>query len=93
MNQIMSKMRDMSTCEHTPFMRVLFGQSSPMAFCLATKNTSSGASEIDFMDTTLNQSQRDAVRFALEAGEVALIHGPPGVSIPMVSKFYVFNLT
>ena len=35
-------------------------------------------SNIDFFDDTLNDSQKDAVRFALEANEVALVHGPPG---------------
>ncbi|KAI7852360.1 P-loop containing nucleoside triphosphate hydrolase protein [Circinella umbellata] len=34
-------------------------------------------SNIDFFDDTLNDSQKDAVRFALEANEVALVHGPP----------------
>ncbi|KAL0946071.1 hypothetical protein HGRIS_012344 [Hohenbuehelia grisea] len=33
---------------------------------------------IDFFDTSLNNSQKEAVRFALEAPEVACIHGPPG---------------
>jgi DNA polymerase alpha-associated DNA helicase A len=28
----------------------------------------------------LNESQKDAIRFALASREVALIHGPPGVS-------------
>ncbi|KAF8336585.1 P-loop containing nucleoside triphosphate hydrolase protein [Cantharellus anzutake] len=31
-----------------------------------------------FYDQSLNDSQREAVRFCLEASEVALIHGPPG---------------
>lgn len=37
----------------------------------------------EFFDKTLNPSQQDAVRFALESPEVALIHGPPGVSYVM----------
>lgn len=32
----------------------------------------------DPLDATLDQSQRAAVRFALAAGDVAVIHGPPG---------------
>ncbi|KAH9916918.1 AAA domain-containing protein [Fomitopsis serialis] len=33
---------------------------------------------ITFFDGSLNQSQRDAIRFAMESREVACIHGPPG---------------
>ncbi|RKP37806.1 DNA helicase-like protein [Dimargaris cristalligena] len=33
---------------------------------------------IDWYDSNLNESQRQAVRFALAARDVALIHGPPG---------------
>ena len=33
---------------------------------------------ITFFDKGLNPSQRAAVQFALEANEIALIHGPPG---------------
>jgi ATP-dependent RNA/DNA helicase IGHMBP2 len=32
----------------------------------------------DFLDPTLNATQRAAVRFALSARDVAIIHGPPG---------------
>jgi DNA polymerase alpha-associated DNA helicase A len=34
---------------------------------------------LESFDPSLNESQKNAVRFALEAAEVALIHGPPGV--------------
>ncbi|KAI0037075.1 AAA domain-containing protein [Vararia minispora EC-137] len=34
--------------------------------------------EIAFFDDTLNPSQREAVKFALESPEIACIHGPPG---------------
>jgi ATP-dependent RNA/DNA helicase IGHMBP2 len=30
------------------------------------------------LDTSLNESQREAVQFALAAGDLAVIHGPPG---------------
>lgn len=33
---------------------------------------------IDFLDETLDDSQKEAVAFALSAKDVALIHGPPG---------------
>ncbi|KAK7042498.1 AAA domain-containing protein [Favolaschia claudopus] len=34
--------------------------------------------DFNFFDETLNDSQRDAVKFCLQAPEVACIHGPPG---------------
>ena len=34
--------------------------------------------DISFFDDSLNDSQMTAVKFALEAVEVACIHGPPG---------------
>lgn len=37
--------------------------------------------EIAYFDDTLNDSQKEAVRFVLKAGEVGCIHGPPGVSL------------
>jgi hypothetical protein len=36
--------------------------------------------DLTFFDTTLNDSQKEAVRFALGAQDISLIHGPPGVS-------------
>jgi len=36
------------------------------------------AHDISFFDDSLNDSQMAAVKFALEAVEVACIHGPPG---------------
>lgn len=35
-------------------------------------------SDLQYLDPTLNPSQKESVRFALEAVEVACIHGPPG---------------
>ncbi|RCH90379.1 hypothetical protein CU097_005726 [Rhizopus azygosporus] len=35
-------------------------------------------SNIQFFDETLNDSQKEAVRFALSSNEIALVHGPPG---------------
>lgn len=54
----------------TPLMRVLLGMSEP--------SEKVAAQDLKFFDGTLNPSQRDAVRFALESPEVACIHGPPG---------------
>ncbi|KAF9111646.1 hypothetical protein BGX27_004626 [Mortierella sp. AM989] len=52
---------------------VLFGRQNP------TFDEAWGdLSKVNFLDPTLNPSQREAVRFALAAEQVALIHGPPG---------------
>jgi DNA polymerase alpha-associated DNA helicase A len=37
--------------------------------------------DVSFFDDSLNDSQKAAVRFALESVEVACIHGPPGETI------------
>ncbi|ODQ64725.1 DNA helicase [Nadsonia fulvescens var. elongata DSM 6958] len=34
--------------------------------------------EVEFLDTSLNEPQRDAVKYALSETEVSIIHGPPG---------------
>ncbi|CED83037.1 DNA helicase [Phaffia rhodozyma] len=52
-----------------PLLKTLFGLSPP---------TSTPIGEINLFDESLNQSQKEAVRFALESNEVACIHGPPG---------------
>ncbi|OJJ42839.1 hypothetical protein ASPZODRAFT_1267726 [Penicilliopsis zonata CBS 506.65] len=72
MNQTMEKMAKMGESEYTHLIRVAFGQTTPLSA------TDAGDETPDFFDPTLNDSQKEAVRFALAAGEVALIHGPPG---------------
>ena len=72
----MEKLQKMSDSEYSSFTRVLFGLSSPSVVSLG--NDPNGA--IDWIDPTLNDSQKDAIRFALASSEIALIHGPPGVS-------------
>lgn len=52
---------------------VLFGQQKP-----TFDDAWADISKINFLDPTLNESQQEAVRFALAAEQVALIHGPPG---------------
>jgi DNA polymerase alpha-associated DNA helicase A len=78
MNQTMESLRRMHEAEYSSFMRVLFGLSSPspVPTDLATEPD---LAKIDWIDPTLNDSQKDAIRFALASREVALIHGPPGV--------------
>lgn len=74
MNQTMERMQKMEEKGYTILTRILFGLESPTP-------VAEGDEEVEFIDETLNESQRDAVRFALASREVALVHGPPGVSI------------
>lgn len=71
MNWTMERLKKMEEREYTTLTRVLFGLDSPTP-------VSNDEEELEFLDQTLNDSQRDAVRFALASKEVALIHGPPG---------------
>ena len=68
----MEKMAKMPESEYTQFMRVAFAHTSPHQPDL------SGQEPIPFTDPTLNDSQKEAIRFALAANDVVLIHGPPG---------------
>ena len=69
----MERLKKMDQSEYTTLTRVLFGLDTP------TPESQDG-SKVEVIDQTLNDSQRDAVKFALASREVALIHGPPGVS-------------
>ena len=79
MNGVMEKMGKMSEGETSVFARVLFGQASPSP---VGRDLSRDAEwrDIEWVDPMLNESQKDAIRFALASKEIALIHGPPGVS-------------
>ncbi|PYH89500.1 DNA polymerase alpha-associated DNA helicase A [Aspergillus ellipticus CBS 707.79] len=72
MNQTMEKMLKMPETDHSQFMRVAFGHTSP----LQPDYESTGP--VEFIDPTLNDSQQEAIRFALASQDIALIHGPPG---------------
>lgn len=72
MKQTMEKMAKMTENEHSHFMRVAFGHTSPL------QPDTDSADSVEFIDPTLNDSQKDAIRFALAAKDIALIHGPPG---------------
>lgn len=75
----MERLAKMTEAEYSPFIRVLFGLSSPAPVAAdLVKDPEVG--EIEWVDPTLNDSQKDAIRFALASREIALIHGPPGVS-------------
>ncbi|OLN88567.1 DNA polymerase alpha-associated DNA helicase A [Colletotrichum chlorophyti] len=77
MNQTMEKLEKMTESEYTAFMRVLFGLSSPSPVP-SDLASDPKLSKIQWIDPSLNDSQKDAIRFALASREVALIHGPPG---------------
>jgi len=72
MNQVMVKLSKMAESEYTGLMGVLFGLSSPGVPDMGK------VKDLKFIDETLNDSQKDAIRFALASPDVALIHGPPG---------------
>ncbi|KAJ6093432.1 hypothetical protein N7486_008721 [Penicillium sp. IBT 16267x] len=71
MRQTMEKMAKMTEGEHSHFMRVAFGHTTPLQPDEITE-------PIEFLDSTLNDSQKDAIGFALGSKDIALIHGPPG---------------
>ena len=77
----MTKLRDCSSSQYTPLIETLFGRSTPSSGLRGKPSLSSAEMDLTFFDASLNDSQKDAIRFALAAQEVALIHGPPGVSI------------
>jgi len=74
----MSRLEKMAESEYSTLIRVLFGLDSPTPLPANIEDPGTGPAPISFYDQTLNDSQRDAIRFALASNEVALIHGPPG---------------
>jgi DNA polymerase alpha-associated DNA helicase A len=78
MNQTMTRLQKFSESEYTPFIRVLFGQSSPTPVPENLSAPETGLEKVEWVDPMLNDSQKEAVKFALLSREIALIHGPPG---------------
>jgi len=78
MNQTMTSLQKLSDQEYTPFMRVLFGQGSPSPLPSDVNDPSNPLHKLEWNDPSLNDSQKEAIRFALASREIALIHGPPG---------------
>lgn len=76
----MEKLKKLEEKDYSALVRVLFGKDSPTLVPSNQEQLESGCGPILFQDQTLNDSQREAIRFALASREVALIHGPPGVS-------------
>lgn len=80
MNQTMEKLQKMQEKDYTTLIRVLFGLEKPSPLPVDLESEDNGIGKLEFVDPTLNDSQKNAVRFALASREVCLIHGPPGVS-------------
>ncbi|KAK3209810.1 hypothetical protein GRF29_44g722850 [Pseudopithomyces chartarum] len=78
MNQTMSNLQKLSDQDCSPFMRVLFGHGSPSSLPSDLNDPSNPLHKLEWNDPSLNDSQKEAVRFALASREIALIHGPPG---------------
>lgn len=78
MNQTMSNLQKLPDQDCSPFMRVLFGQGSPSPLPSDLNDPSNPLHKLEWKDPFLNDSQKEAVRFALASREIALIHGPPG---------------
>ncbi|KAJ4305735.1 hypothetical protein N0V90_001266 [Kalmusia sp. IMI 367209] len=78
MNQTMNSLQKLSDQDYTPFMRVLFGQGSPSPLPSDLNDPLNPLHKLEWIDPALNDSQKEAIRFALASREFALIHGPPG---------------
>jgi DNA polymerase alpha-associated DNA helicase A len=78
MNQTMTRLQKLNDTQNTPFMHVLFGHASPTPLPSDLNDPSNPLYKLEWNDATLNDSQKEAIKFALASREVALIHGPPG---------------
>ena len=74
----MERLKKMEEREYSILTRILFGLGSPTPI---SETSADWPTDLSFFDSTLNDSQRDAIRFALASRDIALIHGPPGVRI------------
>jgi hypothetical protein len=79
MNQTMERLQKKKPDEYSTFIRVMFGLTSPSPVPIDLDS----AGAVEWIDPSLNDSQKDAIKFALASREVALIHGPPGVSFDL----------
>ena len=93
MNQTMEKLKKMEEREYSTLTRVLFGLDTPTSVPQKTADFDPELRDMDFIDKTLNDSQKDAVRFALASKEAALIHGPPGVGSIRYSAWVVLLMS
>ena len=82
----MEKLKKLEERDYSTLVRVLFGKDSPTLVLSNQGQAESGCGPMLFQDQTLNDSQKEAIRFALASREVALIHGPPGVSASALTQ-------
>ncbi|PQE10113.1 hypothetical protein CJF31_00004067 [Rutstroemia sp. NJR-2017a BVV2] len=75
MNQTMKRLQKMQEVEYSSFVRVMFGLSSSSP---VPANLDEDTAGMEWVDPSLNDSQKHAIKFALASREIALIHGPPG---------------
>lgn len=69
----LKKLEDFNIKQHSlDLINVLFGTSNP------TMNMNSSEKSLIFKNPSLNLSQKEAIQFAIDSNELALIHGPPG---------------
>ena len=71
-NQTLTKLLKMPESNYTSLVRVLLGLSSPGRPDVARLG------DIMFINPTINDSQKTAIKHALSVPELSLIHGPPG---------------
>lgn len=77
MHQTITRLSKMREDEYSMFLRTLFGFTGPSI----VEEVKVGEGGIEWITEGLNESQKEAICFALGSKEVALIHGPPGVSL------------
>lgn len=82
----MEKLKKLEERDYSTLVRVLFGKDSPTPVLPNQEQSESSCGPILFQNQTLNSSQKEAIRFALVSREVALIHGPPGVSASALTQ-------
>ncbi|KAI5296366.1 hypothetical protein KEM52_003486 [Ascosphaera acerosa] len=74
MNQTMAKLSILPPSSYSHLLQVLLGQARPAP----PDGAFASCSDLHFHDPSLNDSQKEAIRFALASRDIALIHGPPG---------------
>ncbi|KAG4306132.1 hypothetical protein PORY_000120 [Pneumocystis oryctolagi] len=74
-----TRLKDMKDEEMTLLAKILLGHEKPSLPWRKDENESP-ISNFFLFDNTLNNEQKNAVEFALASKEIAVIHGPPGVT-------------
>lgn len=72
MFQAIKKLENLKDYDKGEFLRILLGESR------YTPREKDKRAKIKYFDPTLNESQREAIEFAIYGSPVTIIHGPPG---------------